>query len=255
MDKIRTGQFLINDEAKQITFTDVRFYTVDGENFFPSVTTILDAYPKTAQFYDWLKKNGEEADSIRDAAAERGSIVHQLTERYDDGETISLLDADGSIRFKAAEWAQFEKYVEFSETVKPEILMNEFNIVSPELGTAGTIDRKLVIPKIGTCLLDIKTSNALHPHYWSQLAAYAKLNNVAYPDENIDNVCILWLNAKTRGEGKKGSFQGKGWQLVFPDRDIEHYWNIFKATQMLWNEVNSGLKPRNIVYNLEHKKE
>lgn len=254
MDKIRTGQYLIDDKNKQITFTDLRFYTNDGENYFPSVTTILDAYPKTAQFYDWLKKNGDEADGIRDAAAERGSIVHSLTERYDNGETINLIDADGVIRYKAGEWAMFEKYVEFTKTVQPEILMNEYNIISPKLGTAGTIDRKLKLFKIGKVLMDIKTSNAIHPHYWSQLAAYAKLNEEAFPDETIDGVCILWLNAKTRGEGRKGSYQGKGWQLVFPEYPIDHYWKIFQATQLLWNEVNSSLKPRNITYNIEHTK-
>lgn len=255
MDKIRTGQFQIDSELKQITFNDVRFYTPDmGKTYVPSVTTILDAYPKTAAFFDWLKKNGEDADRIRDEAGERGSIVHQLTERYDNGEVISLIDADGIIRYKAREWKDFEKYVEFNKLFNPEVLMNEFNIISLNLNIAGTIDRYIVL-KGKRYLLDIKTSNALHDHYWLQLAAYANLFKEAFPEDKIDGVCILWLNAKTRAADKAGkSIQGKGWQLVFPDRDIEHYWNLFKYTQALWNEVNGDMKPNNLTYSIEHKK-
>lgn len=257
MDKIRTGQFLIDEQTKQLTFTDLRFYADGKGNYYPSVTTYLDAYPKTAEFYAWLKKHGEDADTIRDEAGERGSIVHQLTEKYDAGETVSLLDLDGKIRYKTTEWKMFERYVEFSNVVKPEIISTEYNIIAPELATAGTIDRKIYLKwknKTGKLILDIKTSNSIHDHYWCQLAAYMKLNNYAFPDEKIDGACILWLNAKTRGESKTGAIQGKGWQLLFPDKPMEHYWKIFQATQLLWNEVNGGLKPNNISYTIEHKK-
>lgn len=257
MDKIRTGQFQVDETTKQITFMDLRFYRTSEGEYFPSVTTILDAYPKNAAFFDWLKKHGDEADTIRDEAGERGSIVHGLTEKYDNGEVVSLIDADGKIRYKSNEWKMFERYVDFCDTIQPEVLHTEYNIISPNLGTAGTIDRNILLktPKIkGKFLLDIKTSNQLHDHYWSQLAAYVKLHEEAFPDEPIDGICILWLNAKTRGASKTGAIQGKGWQLVFPDRSIEHYFNIFKATQLLWNEVNGDMKPNDIIYNIEHKK-
>lgn len=258
MDKIRTGQFQIDEQTKQLTFLDLRFYSDGKGGYFPSVTTILDAYPKTAQFYEWLKKMGSDADTIRDEAGERGSIVHQLTESYDIGNVISLIDADGKIRYRTAEWKMFEKYVEFCKEVKPKIIRTEYNIISPDLGTAGTIDRDILLNygKIkGKYIMDIKTSNSLHDHYWLQTAAYVKLHNMAFPDEQIDGVCILWLNANTRGPSKTGGIQGKGWQLVFPDKPLEHYWNLFKATQALWTEVNGNLKPNNITYTLEHKKE
>lgn len=257
MDKVRTGQYQIDENTRQITFMDLRFYRTDEGEYFPSVTTILDAYPKTAAFYDWLKKNGENADQIRDEAGERGSIVHGLTEKYDNGETVSLIDADGKIRYKSTEWKMFERYVEFTKEINHEILRTEYNIISPNLRTAGTIDRNIMLntEKVkGRYILDIKTSNALHDHYWSQLAAYKHLHEEAFPNEPIDGVCILWLNSKTRGASKTGGIQGKGWQLVFPDKDIEHYFNVFKATQLLWDEVNGGLKPNDIIYNIEHKK-
>lgn len=255
--KVKTGQFQIDEETKQITFLDVRYYKDDEGNYFPSVTTILDSYPKTAAFYEWLKRNGEDADTIRDEAGVRGSLVHKLTEEYDAGEIVNLIDTDGKIRFKSTDWKLFERYVDFTKQVNPEILRTEFNIISPPYGTAGTIDRVCnleVKKKIGKYILDIKTSNAVHDHYWLQLAAYKRLYEWQFPDEKIDGYCILWLNAKTRGESKTGGIQGKGWQLLFPDREDEHYWNLFKCTQTLWNEVNGGNKPNNISYTIEHKK-
>ena len=255
--KQQLGQYDVNEETKQITFLDLRFYRTPEGEFFPSVTTILDAYPKGPAFFEWLKKNGEDADNIRDEAGAIGSTVHGLTEKYDNGEIVSLIDADGKIRYKSTEWKQFERYVEFSNQVQPQILRTEYNIISPNLRTAGTIDRNIYLDngKVkGRFLLDIKTSNVLHEHYWSQLAAYVKLHEEAFPEEPIDGTCILWLNAKTRGASKTGAIQGKGWQLVFPDRDLEHYFNVFKATQLLWNEVNGDMKPNDIVYNIEHKK-
>jgi hypothetical protein len=58
--------FFIDTNTKQITFTDNRFYSTDDGVNVPSVTTILNAYPKDAHFFQWLKQMGEEADTIRE---------------------------------------------------------------------------------------------------------------------------------------------------------------------------------------------
>lgn len=251
--KMRAGQVFVDEPSNQITMLDSRFYRTDTGAFIPSVTTILDAYPKTAQFYDWLKKNGENADEIRDAAGAIGSMVHKLTEQYDAGDEVSLLGLDGRIDYKVAEWKQFERYIDFSNKFKPEILDTEFNIVSEKLGFAGTIDRRVRLNG-KVYILDIKTSGSVHDHYWLQLAAYFELYKEKFPTEPLDGTCILWLNAKTRTEGKPGSFQGVGYQLLFPDKDHQHYWTLFQHTQALWNEVNGSSKPNNITYQIKHKK-
>jgi len=64
-----TDNYLINSETNRIEFLDSRFYrdTRTGA-MVPSVTTLLEAWPKGAQYYEWLKKNGENADAIRDEA-------------------------------------------------------------------------------------------------------------------------------------------------------------------------------------------
>lgn len=252
-NKLSLGQYQIDDTRRVITFQDLRYYVTDDGQYFPSVTTILDAYPKTAQFYEWLKKTGEDADTIRDAAGAKGSKIHNLIERYNLGETVSLLNPDGTISYSTAEWGGLEKWVDFTTRFKPTILKSEFNIISPKLGTAGTIDA--VIELEGKKLIvDFKTSNAMHDHYFLQLACYKKLYEEAFPDEKIDGAAIIWLSAKTRTEGKTGQYQGKGYQLIFPDKDLEYYWNLFRHTQALWMEVNGDSKPRNLTYKLEYKR-
>jgi hypothetical protein len=253
--KLRTGQFIIDEKVNQITFLDTRFYKLgDRDIYLPSVSTVLEAYPKGIAFLEWLKKNGEDADSIRDAAAERGSIVHRLTEDYDNGVPLSLQNPDGSVGYKFSEWEMFEKYVEFTNRIKPEILSTELNLVSEQLGIGGTLDRRVNIAG-KRLIVDIKTSKMLHNSYWLQLAAYKRLYEEKFPDDPIENVAILWLNANTRTDGKNGAIQGKGWQLVFPDRDIEYYWRLFECTQQLWLEENQGRKPRFLTYNLTHQKQ
>jgi hypothetical protein len=56
---------LIDLPSNQLTFLDNRFYVTESGQFVPSVTTYLEAYPKNAQFYEWLKKVGDDADEIR----------------------------------------------------------------------------------------------------------------------------------------------------------------------------------------------
>lgn len=246
--------YFIDTNTHQITFNDNRFYSDESGNSVPSVTTILQAYPKDAHFYTWLKQVGENADEIRDEAGRRGSIVHSLTERYDAGEEISLLNHSGEIGFKLSEWSMFERYVDFRSHHPFEVIHSEFNIINKGLGYAGTIDRVINIGGKNV-LIDIKTSNAVHEHYWLQLAAYYKLLSVHYQDYRcIDEVAILWLNAKTRTYGKGDAIQGPGWQLIYRDqmarkKDLD----LFNATHMLWSHQNEAIKPRTLTYQLTHK--
>lgn len=243
--------YIIDTSAKQITMLDARFYRDETGVFVPSVTTILDAFPKDASYYAWLKNNGQDSDNIRDRAAERGTAVHNLTEAYDRGEEVSLLSADGRLAFKMSEWAMLERYIDFCTRFKPEVMQCEQNYVSPELGWAGTVDR--IIRMNGkTYLIDIKTSNAIYQTYWLQLAAYRRLVE-AVGGISVDGVGILWLNAKTRTEGSKGAVQGIGWQLVTQD-DTTKELNLFGITRQLWLAQHANDLPKNSSYSITHKK-
>lgn len=251
IEKIGIRNALVDLPQNRVTFLDARFYQL-GEKFIPSVTTILEAYPKGPQYYEWLKKMGEDSDSIRDEAGRRGSVVHDLTERYERGEEVSLFNDIGGIDYKLSEWAMFERFVEFTKRFEYKIAYSEQNFISEELGYAGTIDR--VIEMDGKLILvDIKTSNAIYPSYWLQLAAYKQLIEFSLGQNFIDEVAIMWLNAKTRTDGKKGDIQGAGWQMV-RRTDTEKDFDLFKATHQLWLAENAGMAPKQTSYSLIHKK-
>lgn len=251
LTKVGNKNYRLDLTGKQLTFLDSRFYLTDAGTYLPSVSSILECYPKSASFYEWLKKNGEDADAIRDEAGRRGSVVHGLTERFDNGEEVALMDADGFIGYKLGDWLMFERYVEFRRRFPFTIIETEMNIVSDILGFAGTLDR--VVEFEGRkILVDVKTSNTIYPSYWLQLAAYEKL--LAQEAKIVvDDVAILWLNAKTLTDGKKGTCQGKGYQMIFRGEDSIKDWNLFQATQKLWNAENGNSKPREMVYQLSHK--
>lgn len=253
LTKLGTSNYNLDLSNNRIDFLDNRFYVTDQGNYVPSVTTILNAYPKPAAFYDWLKKVGEDADTIRDEAGQRGSTVHKLTEDFDNGLEVNLMNSEGYIGYKLSEWNMFEKYVEFRRRFPLEIIHTELHLSSDLLGTAGTLDR--VVKLNGRMLiLDIKTSNSLYDHFWLQMAAYEKLLAEAQPGLKIDGYAVLWLNALTRTDGKNGAVQGKGWQLIErkPEEKVKD-WPLFQATQALWKAEYGDMKPRQLSYSLSHK--
>lgn len=240
-------QVIFSDEDK-VEWLDQRFYKVkDKEIYLPSVTTILEAYPKPPALFEWLKKNGENSDSIRDAAADVGSTVHQAIESYDNGTEICWADDNGKEQFSLSEWQMICKYVEFSERTKYELICNEISLVSEKLGYGGTIDK---VCKINgkTYLIDNKTSNAVYDNHWLQLTAYKALWDEFYPEHPIDFLAILHLKATTRTDGKNGAIQGKGWKLCLPEESHSYYQNLFGATRILWDAQNPDCKPLNKVY-------
>lgn len=236
----------------QITFTDARFY-IDRETgeYYPSATTILEAYPKPYALLQWMKEAGSKSDEIRDAAGRRGSNVHFLTEQYDMGNECNLLGDNGQPNYSMEEWAMFERYVDFTQRFNPQHEMIEQQVLSPILGFAGTIDRISTIEG-KKYVLDIKTSNGIYNSYWLQVAAYreAALKQMGIA---TDGVAILWLNAKTRTNGKKGDVQGAGWQMVTKEDTVKE-WQLFQSVQQLWLAEHADDKPKQFSYTLTHKR-
>jgi hypothetical protein len=241
-----------NNEAKRIEVLDERFYKSKIEDkYYPSVTTILEAYYKGYGFNEWLKQVGYNADEIMRKAGEQGTNVHNMIEAYLQGFKISWIDENNRPRYTLNEWQMFCKFIEFFEKYKPELMVQEFTLVSDKLRFGGTVD---FIGKINgeIWLLDWKTSNYLHKTYELQLAAYAMAWNELNPENKIQRTGILWLNSATRGEDKKGlSIQGKGWQIKEFDRHYEDAFKLFLHTQAIWEEENPSYKPKNLEYKME----
>lgn len=252
----------VDAASNRIQFLDSRFYQAGPGVYVPSVTTILEAYPKGAQYAEWLKKHGEDADAIRDEAGRRGSVVHSLTEDFDRGNALHLMDADGGPRYKLMEWAMLERYVEFRRRYKDCTTIHaiELNMASADLGYAGTLDRLMTIDGT-TYLLDIKTSGAVQNAYWLQQAAYHELlihtGLIArlFPEGEVPEIKlgILWLNAKTRTDGKNGAIQGRGWQLLTQERPTAELLRVFNATRRLWLTEHAHETPKMTTYELSHQ--
>ena len=243
--------FIIDNTNNRIEFLDARFYKTE-HGFVPSVTTILEAYPKDAAYFKWLKDVGSDADSIRDEAGRRGSIVHQLTEEYDSGVNCTFINESGYPKYKMNEWSMFERYVDFMQTYKPEIELMETNMISAELGFAGTLDRVIKLNGKST-MIDIKTSNSIYASYWLQLSAYNEL--LKSSGVNVELFGVLWLNAKTRTTGKNGAIQGIGWQLItMSAEELKKQWELFQVTHKLWLALNEDIKPRQTSYKLNYQK-
>lgn len=241
--------FRIN--GNQLTFTDARFYFDESTGkFVPSVSTILEAYPKGPEFYKWLKETGEDSDRIRDAAADKGSNVHHMTECYDKGLQVSLIDESGRQTWSMQEWAMMARYHEFRQQVGSAMVIHqvEMNVVDFELGYGGTLDRYVVIGD-KHMILDIKTSNSIYPSYWLQLAAYRTMFE-RKSGIKIDAVGIVWLNAKTRGT-QPNKIQGAGWQMVVKE-DSDDDMELFNCTHRLWESQNKNIKPRELSYQLNY---
>lgn len=75
------------------TINGKRHYT-NGEFWYPSITSVLSAFPKP-ELYEWRKRVGEEkANEITKTASSRGTKVHALCEKYLLNEHIDYKSAD-----------------------------------------------------------------------------------------------------------------------------------------------------------------
>ena len=84
----------ISDDAQQITLPDSRYYRRNG-HYYPSVTYVLNSYPKGPHFEKWLKQVGFASEYIVKKAAEEGTQVHEMAEAYLNGEELHFLSPTG----------------------------------------------------------------------------------------------------------------------------------------------------------------
>jgi len=224
---------------KQVNVLDSRFYMREGK-YYPSVTSVLNYFPKNQFFHSWLKDVGHNADIIASKAAGEGTQVHTAIDRFLNGEEITWIDEFGKAQYNLDVWKMILKFTDFWNTHKPELISTEYHVFSDTHEYAGTAD---LIVKINNklWLLDIKTSNSLHTSYGLQLAAYAMAWNETH-NEVIEETGILWLKASTRTEGKGDTIQGKGWQLK-PYSNILSNFMMFKNIYEIYKMENPNFKP------------
>lgn len=241
----------------QITTPDERWYakplkkkitSMADYKFVPSVTWIAGYYPKGTQFYKWLASKGwDEAESIKNAAGNKGSKVHQAIGMYLAGDKIKIDDKFLNQDTKQLERLTVEEYdcilsfVDWWATlINPEILVNDTSDGSG-LGTvfndienyAGTVD---LLAKIDgeLWLIDFKTSQQVWPEHEIQISAY---KHATLPVQGSPRLGILQIGYRKNKNGYKFT-------------EIEDKYDIFLAAKKIWANETAGERPKQKDYPL-----
>ena len=142
-----------------LTFNEeLHEYRLDGE-VIPSVTQVL------GKLHDFSMVPKD----ILEAACQRGTIVHRLTEFHDqrDLDPASIGDY----------WPYLDAWIAFCSDYGVEWEAIEERGYSARYGFAGTLDRRGRLTKIapGRWIADVKTAKQLHRVFGMQLAAYRQI--------------------------------------------------------------------------------
>ena len=231
---------IVEHNGEQINFLDQRFYKTETGEYYPSVTSILNFYPKNGFFHAWLKDVGHNSDIIARKAADEGTQVHNAIEAFLEGKEIKWMDDKGHAIYNLDVWRMILRFSDFWKTYTPELIASEIHLLSHEHKYAGTCD---LVVKLNNkiWLLDIKTSNSLHTSYNLQLSAYTKAWNEKY-DDKIEETGIIWLKSSKRGP-KEGKLQGNGWEIIQGDKTVDEYFTMFKNIYEIYLLENPNQKP------------
>lgn len=235
----------ISEDATTISTIDGRFYKRNGE-YYPSISTILQYYPKNRHYEEYLKRHGYNAEYMVEKAAREGTMVHDMIEKYLDGEELTYLDKNGDPKMEPHIWQMFLHFVEFWTKYKPTLIEKEILLFSDKKKIAGRTDLICEIQNgevIERWMIDHKTSNSLHTSQELQLAAYKEMYEEDY-GVKIDRIGILWLKSSSRKEDSTGKkIKGKGWELAESDRTFEENIEIFDAVHKIFLIENPKFKP------------
>ena len=230
---------ILNEQTQRVSILDNRFYKTETDEFYPGVTTVLDAYPKGGFYTQWLKEMGNAADTVIQKAFDLGSEVHNAIDSLTKGKELKFMDANGNSLFTYEAWLMINKFYQFSKHIK--IISSEQVVLDHQYKLGGTVD--LICEIDGErWLIDYKTSKAIYKTNQIQLAAYRSM----LADDKITKHGVLWLNAATRTE--KSFTQGKGWQLISFSDSYEHDLELFRMTHRLWLEENDKYNPNNVEF-------
>jgi len=178
--------------TKRETIDGLRHYNINDKEKLPSVTTILDktqTAEKRESLQRWKERVGEEqAEKIKDQAAERGTAMHKILEKYIiDVGYVDLTNVGKDAHNMAIQIIQsgLINVTEFYGT--------ECTLHYPGL-YAGQTDL-VAIHKGKDAIIDFKQTNKPKRREWIedyclQLAAYAMAHNFIYRTK-IDKGVIM----------------------------------------------------------------
>lgn len=237
--------------------------------YLPSVTTILGAVAKPA-LARWRGDIGNrEADLRSQEAMDKGTNIHHACEMYMRGGAV-LLQPRFSPNFNQAEveairmeregkvfvleeqeqHLQVQRFVRWMDTIQPEVLGIEEELVSLNLRCGGTMDYALFIKggkysingskplelEEGIYVCDLKSGKSLDDSYDMQISAYVAMYSEKLTKEQqamLKGGLLIHTNAQTRT-----GIEGLATKLITME-DVAVNLSDFAHVQALWFRHNS----------------
>ena len=171
--------------------TDNHWYRTEGNEWKPSVTTIINSVlNKGKGFETWLgnQPSYKIACEERDDAAARGTAVHEACEAYLHGQHVDGSNSPWGDEFNKR-MMSFEAWM---DEYKPDIIATEYKMYHKDIPFSGTCDMVIYTPDTGLSVVDIKTGAPYESHAL-QLTCYKMLWDAMYPDFPIKNMYGLYL--------------------------------------------------------------
>jgi len=255
-------KFQVDLEANRINKFDEQWYQIvvpekEKPIDLPSVTTYLQAYPKGIGFKLWLQRVGENADTIRNEAAQLGILVHRLIEATLKGETITFENELGQRICSLVEWERFLSwclwYQDMKENHNLEPLFIEQIVFDIDRMTAGTVDligKITITEKIKVegqrkheevkrdilKVFDWKTGQYIGDTAKIQVSVYQDIANKMKVFGKIEGAEIVQMYPNLNKKGFRV-------YTVEPE-EISDNLEAFEACQKIFNKANPNFAPK-----------
>lgn len=184
-------------ELESITYKNQRWYLTPNGLYYPSITTVLgntETLEKQKSLQNWQDSIGhDKANKITEDAANRGTSVHILIERFLKKQDV-FVPIDGKVILTDIKNCFNALKLKLKNI--NEVYTQEVTLFSNEYEVAGRCDL-VGIYKNEEVIIDYKTSNRIKnkneiKNYEIQLAFYAAAHNEQFKT-NIKNGIILMV--------------------------------------------------------------
>jgi len=227
----------------QITSTDERWYVVNGQ-YMPSVTWILNSYPKGIEFYKWLASKGwDEAQVIKEEAGDRGNKIHNAISDILGGYEVRIdskfKNSKGELEeLTGDECEAILSFLKWKEESKAETIAYDVTVYSEKHGFAGTLDYLCRIDG-KVFVVDFKTGQTNYDSYALQVSAYKEALRegrvlISNFDEKEDIGLAILQVGYNRNKNK------------YKWNECDDKFDAFLHTLALWREEHGEESPKQI---------
>ncbi len=199
-------------------------YRLKSGTKVPGVTSVISRFKESGGLIHWAWKcgvDGIDYRQARDAAAEAGTIAHDMIDAWIHGRDWAPNGQNDELLAKAEKG--FDGFLSWATSTHLQVVETEVSLVSEQHRYGGTIDG--VGRLCGeTVLLDWKSSNRIYPDYIVQISAYLKLLEECR-GERVTGIHLLRV-------GKEwGDFHHHSW----PVEVAELGWRAFRHQRQLYD--------------------